>query len=322
MGERKALTLVSLNIAVIGEDAALREKVCHALAKKGTVDEIAFYNSSFQGKLVTCVDSVQFPSKLPSLVFALNLSNYCVIAANSLTPAVGECIVAADFLGKSGCIISENPDQFAPFVKNTSLEQWKRFSSIDEARAEILSFEPSAVEGPAKGVVDHSFEVKGVGSVALGVMLRGTLKVHDKLTAYPSGKPVEVRSIQKQDHDVETADCWDRFGISMKGATSADVGKGDVLSAAPLKTVSQLDVEVEASKFLKEPIGKTESKETLHAAIGLQVVPCELTGQVKAGSKAQVKLALQKPLAFDSNEVLLLLRLDAKGLRVAGKAVL
>lgn len=314
--------MTSLNIAVIGDDAVLRENVCKALAKKGTVDEIAFYNSGFQGKLITCVDPVQFPQKVHSLVFALNLSNYCVLIANSLTPAVGECIVAADFLAKNGCIISENPDQFAPFVKNTALEQWKRFSSIDEARTEILSFEPSAVEGPAKGVVDHSFEVKGVGSVALGVMLRGTLKVHDKLTAFPSGKAVEVRSIQKQDHDVESADCWDRFGISMKGATSADVGKGDFLSIAQLKTVSQLEAEVEASKFLKEPIGKTESKETLHASVGLQVVPCELTGQVKAGSKARVKLAFQKPLAFDAGDVLLLLRLDAKGLRVTGKAVL
>jgi len=307
---------------VIGDDAVLRENTCKALAKKGTVDEIAFYNSSFQGKLVTCVDPVQFPQKLPCLVYALNLSNYCVLTANSLTSGVGECIVAADFLAKNGCIISENPEQFTPFVKNTALEQWKRFSSIDEARAEILSFEPKAVEGPAKGVVDHSFEVKGVGSVALGVMLRGTLKVHDKLTAFPSGKTIEVRSIQKQDNDVESADCWDRFGIAMKGATSADVGKGQFLSATALKTVSQLEAEVEASKFLKEPLGKNESKEALHACVGLQLVPCELTGQVKAGSKTRVKLAFQKPLAFDAGDALLLLRLDAKGLRVAGKTVL
>ncbi|MEW5955797.1 MAG: hypothetical protein AB1626_04665 [Candidatus Micrarchaeota archaeon] len=315
--------MTSLNIAVIGDDAVLRENVCHALAKKGTVDEIAFYNSSFQGKLVTCVDAAQFPKKPPSLVFALNLSNYCVLAANSLTPAVGECIVAADFSGKKdGCIISENPGQFAPLVKNTLLENWKRFSSLEEARTEILSFQPQNVDGPAKGVVDHSFEVKGVGSVALGVMLRGTLRVHNKLTAFPSGKAVEVRSIQKQDCDVETAECWDRFGIAMKGATSADVGKGDFLSAVPLKTLSQLELEVEASKFLKEPLGKTEAKEVLHACVGLQVVPCELTGQVKGGSKARVKIVFQKPLAFDASDVMLLLRLDAKGLRVAGKTVL
>ena len=316
------ICLTSLNTAVIGDDAVLRENTCKALAKKGTVDEIAFYNSSFQGKLVTCVDPVQFPQKVHSLVFALNLSNYCVLTANSLTPAVGECIVAADFLAKNGCIISENPEQFAPFVKNTALEQWKRFSSIDEARAEILAFEPKAAEGPAKGVVDHSFEVKGVGSVALGVMLRGTLKVHDKLTAFPSGKPVEVRSIQKQDRDVESADCWDRFGISMKGATSADVGKGDFLSTAQLKTVSQLDAEVEASKFLKEPIGKAEGRETLHVCVGLQVVPCVVEGIVRPGAKTKCRVSLHKPLAFDAGDIALFLRLDAKALRVAGKAVL
>ncbi|OIO24065.1 hypothetical protein AUJ65_02135 [Candidatus Micrarchaeota archaeon CG1_02_51_15] len=313
---------VSLNVAVLGEDADLREDVCKALAKKGTVDEIAFYNSVFQGKLVTCVDCVQFPSKVHSLVFALNLSNYCVLIANSLTPAVGETIVAADLLGKNdGCIVSNNPDQFAPFVKGTSLEGWKRFSSVEEAREAVLAFEPGFVDGPVKGVVDHAFEVKGVGSVALGVLLRGTMKVHDKLTAFPSGKAVEVRSIQKQDHDVSSAECWDRFGISMKGVTSAEVGKGEFLSSKPLKAVQQLEVETSVSKFVKEPLGK-EGREVLHACVGLQVVPCDLEGVVAAGKAGKVKLVFHKPLAFDEGDVLLLLRLDAKGLRAVGSAKL
>lgn len=311
----------SLNIAVIGDDALLREAICKALAKKGTVDEVAFYNSSFQGKLITCLDPVQFPQKIQSLIYSLNLSNYIVLTANTLTPAVGEAIILVDLLEKkSGCIISENPDQFAAFVKGTCLEQWKRFSSFEEARNEILCFEPQPVEGACKGVIDHSFEVKGVGSVALGVMLRGTLRVHDKLMAFPSGKAVEVRSIQMQDHDVPSSACWDRFGISMKGATSEEVSKSDFLSATALQVSSKLEAVVSAPKFLKEQLGKAEGKETLHACVGLQVVPCEVEGKVAAGAASKTTLSFQKPLAFDAGDVLLLLRLDAKGLRAAGKA--
>ncbi|MGB9577608.1 MAG: EF-Tu/IF-2/RF-3 family GTPase, partial [Candidatus Norongarragalinales archaeon] len=197
-----------------------------------------------------------------------------------------------------------------------------RFSSITEARTEVLAFEPPMLDGPVKGVIDHAFEVKGVGSVALGVLLRGRLRVHDKLALYPSMKTIEVRSIQKQDHDVQSAECWDRFGISFKGASSDDVRKGDFLSARPLQVVEALEAEVEATKFLREPIGKSEGKETLHACVGLQVVPCVVEGQVKPGAKTKCRVSLQKPLAFEAGDTALFLRLDAKTLRVAGKAVL
>ncbi|MGC9114312.1 MAG: hypothetical protein ACP5IG_04520, partial [Candidatus Micrarchaeia archaeon] len=123
MGETGEIIMSSLNIAVVGEDAALRESICKELAKKGSSDEIAFYNSIYQGKIITCLDPVQFPQKIASLVFSLSLSNYCVLAANAVSPAVGEAIIALDLLGKkSGCVVSENPDLLAPLLKNTALE--------------------------------------------------------------------------------------------------------------------------------------------------------------------------------------------------------
>jgi selenocysteine-specific translation elongation factor len=309
----------ALNVGVFGENPQAREAFAHELAKKASADDLAFYHTTYAGRVLTVIDPAGYPARVQPLLYAARLTQYSAILADQLSPALGETIVALDALGKrAGCFITSL--DVSPLVKGTSLEGFPVFATLAEAREGMLAYEGKAAGGPVRALVDHAFDVKGVGTVVLGVVERGTLKVHDKLIAYPNGKAVEVRSIQKQDRDVTSAECFDRYGASLKNVTSPELERGTVLSASPLRVETRLEVEAEASRFLRAPLGGEGGREVVHACAGLQVVPATLEGRVPPGGRARVALSLQKPLAFDEGEPLVLLRLDAKGLRVAGRA--
>lgn len=308
----------SLTVAVISDSPELREQICRELGKKSPGEEdVGFYHSKTPELILTALETARFPEKAQSLLFSLAISEFSVIAIDSITPAIGEAIVAAGLAGRPGALFSAKvyPEQMAPLVKGTPLESWEFFSDRKLLRDRITSFRPEGREGPLKAAVDHSFEVKGVGSVALGFVLRGTLNVHDKPTVFPSGKQIEVRSIQMHDDDYDSASADDRFGISFRGAAAADLSRGDVLApAGTMRTGKELLIEPEISRFVKRPVSDGE---TLHAAIGLQFIPCKAFP-----ADGKIKLVLDSPAAFETGESLLLVRLNEKALRVIGKGTI
>jgi len=83
-----------------------RREIASALGKKGSSDDISIYNTSFGGKLVTTVEPALYPKKPEALLFSVYLSDYCIVAADSLSPELGEIIIAIDLAGKTnGCLL-------------------------------------------------------------------------------------------------------------------------------------------------------------------------------------------------------------------------
>ncbi len=310
----------SLNVAILGQEAEKRQEAAQALGKKGSVDDLGFYHAVFQGKIVTAIDPAAYPAKLSSLLQALALSDDALMLADSLSPELGEIIVALDSLNFQKAVFVTNSLDLAPLLKNTKLKDCKIFPSFPEAKNYLLAQESIAKEGPAEALVDHCFEVKGVGTVALGFLKQGEVKVHDNLYTAPLGKEVEVKSIQKNDEDVKAAQSGDRVGLSLKGVKSEEMARGTVLSKEPVKTGRELECEVHATPFAKTPLVSG----TYHVSLGLQFHPAklELEKELKAGEKGKAKLVCEKPLAYNSGETLLLCDLNAKGLRILGSAVL
>jgi len=214
-----------------------------------------------------------------------------------------------------------NPEcDWEMLTKGTALANWKRATNWDEAKEIALGFQPEKREGVPWGLVDHAFEVKGIGSVALGILKRGTIRVHDKLKFFPKGLDCDVRSIQVHDVDVKEAAYGDRFGVCFKGTPSSQVDRGFVISSEA-KTGKELEVELEATKFLREPL---KDGETLHACVGLQVEPCKMAvaDGLRAGEKKKAKIVLEKEIAWTPGEVMVLVRLNATGLRFVARAIL
>lgn len=173
---------MSINVCVLGQ-APRREAFCKALGKKGSSDDFTLYNTNYQGKLLNVIEPTRYPEKIVALANALFLSDFVVFFVDEVNAEAGEQIVLLDLMKKKGCFVTEQ--NLAPFIKGTHLESWPMLSQ-EEAREFILGkFSPPPREGDAIVFIDHSFEVKGVGSVLLGVVHQGAIKVHDALLCFP-----------------------------------------------------------------------------------------------------------------------------------------
>ena len=278
----------NVSIAVIGSKAS---EFCSKAGKKGGESDYRLWHSSFNDKVLTFCEPHRWPEKLAPLAYALNLSQHVVIAEDEAGPAFGEALVAIDALEKkSGCFATEcGLEQYAEGTSAQSFEAKPFEEALKWARER--SSEP--VQGETKVVADSSFNVKGVGQVLLGFVERGTVRVHDELTAHPSNAKITVRSIQVQDEDVKEAPCYSRVGLCFKGASVEEITRGQVLSTAPVPTTTKAELSVKKSRLARE------LPEHCHAFIGLQNAACK----VEWGETARV--TFEEPVAFDSEKMLL-----------------
>jgi selenocysteine-specific translation elongation factor len=291
---------LAINVCVAGSGPA-RESFCKEAGKKGSSDDFTFYNTSYQGRHVHFIEPTGYPAKLDALFDALALADLVVFVVDEVNAEFGEQVVLLDLYGMEGIIVSDL--DLSQFLKGTALEKWRVMGKGDARNFALGEFAPAKAEGAATVLVDHAFEVKGVGSVLLGVVSRGEIRAHQKLVSYPLGKELEIRSIQMNDVDEKAARSSDRVGLSIKGLTSRDVHRGEVLCSERLEVVSELPARIEYAKFAQR------DSRTLHAFHCLESAPCRLQGE---------RLVLEKPLALVPGEPVILCDLNRK-MRAVGR---
>lgn len=163
----------------------------------------------------------------------------------------------------------DTPLADAPIIETDSVKG----IGLDELRAEIQercqSIESERLNLPARLNVDRSFSVKGFGTVVTGTLMDGTLHVGDNITIYPSGIETKIRSIQIHKKDAEVAYAGNRTALNLAKVSLDDVGRGDILSAAPLTRSFMLDVKV---KCVKESPYSLELWDRVHVHVGTQEV--------------------------------------------------
>jgi selenocysteine-specific translation elongation factor len=309
-----------ITVAVLG-DAALAA----TLGKKGTVSDVSFFNLKRGDIGVTFIFPSKYPEKLQSLLAVLGMADAVLLTVDKLDKDLGEQIVGIDSFGlRKVFVVLRNyieADQLKPFVAQTTLEGFKVHEdsarTLDDTFA-ALELEP--VEGPVQVPIDHFFNVKGVGTVALGTVRRGVMKSHDELEVFPTGKKALVRSIQVHDDDVAEAPYGCRVGLALKGIDADELFRGVVLAPpGTLKTPATIEIELRVNKYWK---GTLKEGMILHGACGLQDVPMVVEKApaegIRPGGKGMVTFRLEKPLAFCTGDRLIAIDLDSRGLRFLG----
>jgi selenocysteine-specific translation elongation factor len=300
----------SLNIAIVGGSNETRKNAAAALGKKGTQLDITGYHTNFQGKLVNIIEPTAYPDKPTALAFALNVADFVVLLAET-NAHLGETLVLCSMLAKAHGAVVGNTDMEA-YLREANLN-YATYPSMDIAKPAILSHETAhKVDGPLKAWVDQSFDVKGVGAVALGFIASGSFKIHDQISVWPKDKKIEIRSIQKNDADVDHAFAGDRFGIRFKNLEASELSRGTVLGHA--NVFHEIEASVTVPKYLKNPPGRQ-----LHAVAGLQSTPCKTDKDLALGKTTECLLEFEKQMCLHK-DTLTLLDLNTKGLRVAGVA--
>ena len=313
----------SLNMGLFGNDLDLLQKIANAFGKKGTTSDITLYDTKFQDKIITSLLPHSYPEKIQSLFYAIYLSDIPILAFEKADSILGEIILALDAANfKKGIIFSKdyNYEQIKAIIKGTSLEKYEFFEYKDDTdinELRLKCFEETTIQEDKNNAfvaVDHSFSVKGVGTVVLGILKNGNLKVYDKLKIQPGNKETAIRSIQKHDDNFQTAEPGDRVGLCLKDVSVEDVPRGAVISSSP-SVLKKATLEISANKFIKEPI---KQEQVFYISLGMQYISFKVeSGEIKPGEKGTVSVLLEKEVACVSGQRFFVLNPNQK-MRIVG----
>jgi selenocysteine-specific translation elongation factor len=305
------------------------------LGKKGTANDITFYNLKKGDATVTFVEPTRYPEKLSSLFYAVSLSDRVVLVVNEINASFGECVLMLQCAGKSaGYLILKNyisPDQLAPLIKGTVLEHYEVLEEdmvgLREKMLEIAVKQTShqkAHETAGKGVVpvDAHFNVKGVGVVVLGSVAQGMIKKHETLNVLPTGKTAQIRSIQKHDDDGETAVAGDRIGLALKNIESEDLDRGFVLTNDPaVKYATTISGKAQLVKYWPAPL---KEGMVIYAGHWMQFLPARLEKVIIDSDwrMPTITLTMEKALVYQPGARVVLHYLEGGKLRVVGSLII
>jgi elongation factor 1-alpha len=168
---------------------------------------------------------------------------------------------------------------------------------------------------PLRLPVQDVYTITGIGTVPVGRVETGRLKIGDKITFRPSGKSGEVKSIEMHHEAAPEAAPGDNIGFNVRGIDKNDIRRGDVAgpSSSPPTVAESFTANIQV---LNHPSVITAGYTPVFHAHTAQVA-CEFTelqkrldpktGQVaeenpqtlKTGDAAVVRITPKRPLVIE-----------------------
>ena len=169
--------------------------------------------------------------------------------------------------------------------------------------------------------IDHAFNVKGVGTVVVGMIKQGTVKTYDQLKILPGGPDVLVKSIQMHDDPVSESRSRARVGLAVKGVDADDISRGDVLCSPNISNIN-LATDSTAAGFIKSHYykGNLTENQTYIISLGAQIKPVKLKN-INTDNNT-IEIIPEKPFVYFSNQHYALLKPDNIGTRIIGKGTM
>jgi selenocysteine-specific elongation factor len=155
-------------------------------------------------------------------------------------------------------------------------------------------------EGQFRLAIDRVFSLAGIGMVATGTAVSGSVAPGDRLMLSPRGIEVRVRGVHAHNRPVERAAAGDRCALNIVGSfpDGAEPGRGDWLVAPELHApTSRLDVALRVSRTAPVPL---KSGLPVHVHLGTEdrVGRVAVLGATRfsAGEEGLVQLDLDQPI--------------------------
>jgi selenocysteine-specific translation elongation factor len=302
--------LNSLNVAFLGCNEFLKE-----FGKQGTASDIVLYDRKQKDRISTIIAPISFPDKIQTLPQVLNMAEVVVLNVTSLDKYLAEQIIAINSLDiKNGFLLHSydiDEEKLDQMIKGTTIENFKKLEGLEILKNEINNLHSNVKEGDLLMPIDHSFDVKGVGTVLLGGIKQGKIKVYDKLRILPLNKDVLIKSIQMHDDPVDESSSPSRVGLAVKGVLPREIERGDIIcSGDNIKTADTevLVIDYSKNKYYKGDITDTQ---TYLLSVGLQIKPVKIVI-----NKSKILLSLEKPISYYEKQKFLLLKPDSKTTRI------
>ncbi|HIH99900.1 MAG: elongation factor Tu [Nitrosopumilus sp. BACL13 MAG-121220-bin23] len=298
----------SINFVILG-----KQDLASEFGKKGTETDLTLYDRKESDIIKTWIIPNGFPEKIQPLFQAINLAEYVIFYVDKLDKFTGEQIIALDSLGKEKGILSHTFDvdesKLDMMIKGTVVEKYLKVEP-DNIKEEMNKLQPLVSTDPPEMVIDHCFDVKGVGTVILGKVTGGTIKQYDNLKLYPHGIDVLIKSIQMHDDPTVESVYPARVGIAVKGVKPDEVGRGDVISAEDAVDVkTEIELDFKKSPFYKNDIAENQG---CLVSVGLQIKAAKFL------SISPLKLTFEKPIVCKQGQIVVILKPESTTIRILG----
>jgi elongation factor 1-alpha len=98
------------------------------------------------------------------------------------------------------------------------------FQALDE-----FTEPPKPIEKPLRVPIQDVYTITGVGTVPVGRVETGKMKVGDPVMIMPEGLPAEIKSIETHHTPMQEAFAGDNIGFNLRGVSKTDFHRGSVL---------------------------------------------------------------------------------------------
>ncbi len=88
---------------------------------------------------------------------------------------------------------------------------------------------PKPADKPLRLPIQDVFTITGHGTVPVGRVETGNMKINEKVVFMPSGATGEVKKIEMHHQEMTEAKCGDNVGFNVKGVEKKDIRRGDVI---------------------------------------------------------------------------------------------
>jgi elongation factor 1-alpha len=205
-------------------------------------------------------------------------------------------------------------------VKKSDKMSWYKGPTIME-QFDLFPAPESPTDLPMRMPVQDVYEITGIGTVPVGKIETGIMKVGQKVNVLPgrTGKGIEgeVKSIEMHHESMPEATAGDNVGINIRGVGKKDIARGDVIcdAAKPIPIVEEF---VATITVINHPTVLAKGYTPVFHVHTAQV-PCQFveliakinpaTGEViqqnpdflKNGESARVKIRPQGNLCLETN---------------------
>jgi selenocysteine-specific translation elongation factor len=317
----KGSSMDGITVGVFGTDQGAKSSFESSVAKKSEAEGIAVYSRTEGGRRYSLLDTSDYPERIQGYARIASLADHALYfypSSGRLAAPDGELAILIGAFGLRGTL--ELLDGAVPAaaavsaLKGTPVADFRQEGRLSGSSAIDLSSaaprEDFALERTLV-YVDRAFTVKGVGTVALGFVLSGTVSVHDQLRPVPGppGTRADVKGIQVNDVDFQSAGRGIRVGLSLRGVEPKDLERSHWLDDGSFALSDTLRFGFTKSPFYRQEVAPRD----LHVQLPGEMVPARVTQE---GGVVSAKLPWPAP-AWEGMRGALL-DLNGGALRVAG----
>ena len=170
-------------------------------------------------------------------------------------------------------------------------------------------------EKPLRLPIQDAYSITGVGTVPVGRVETGVMKINDKIVFVPSGAQGEIKSIEMHHEQVQEAGPGDNVGFNVRGVNKTDIKRGDVVchpqnAAKPVKEFTAQIIVLNHPSVISKGYTPVFHINTAQVACTIIEIPKKMdpkTGAVtaenpdfiKTGDAAIIKVKPSKPIVIE-----------------------